>query len=235
MLSTTNKCGVSVKMLPGETRQEYLLRWQREYRKANSKKLAEYAAQRRKANPEKHKQSMRRYYEKHRKELLAKSKKYMQENRERMSEYMANYRVKNKEKIKQLNKEWILKNKEAHRAQQRAYLNNRLKTDHEFRLKHYLKSRVREAIHGAGTQKAAKTMELLGCSMLDFRAHLQSQFTPEMTWDNYGSYWHVDHKRPLASFDLTNPEEQKAAFHYTNCQPLEGSENIRKGAKLVYS
>ena len=49
-----------------------------------------------------------------------------------------------------------------------------------------------------------------------------------MTWENYGSYWHVDHIRPLASFDLSKPEEQTKAFHFSNCQPLEAKKNLQK-------
>jgi len=51
-----------------------------------------------------------------------------------------------------------------------------------------------------------------------------------MTWDRYGGShgWHLDHIKPLASFDLTNPSNQKAACHYTNIQPLPASQNLNK-------
>ena len=48
-----------------------------------------------------------------------------------------------------------------------------------------------------------------------------------MTWDNYGK-WHVDHIIPVSRFDLTDPEQQKICFHFTNLQPLWGGENIGK-------
>ena len=52
-----------------------------------------------------------------------------------------------------------------------------------------------------------------------------------MTFENYGDYWHMDHIKPCASFDLNDEEEQKKCFHYTNLQPMEGKENMSKGSK----
>ena len=52
-----------------------------------------------------------------------------------------------------------------------------------------------------------------------------------MNWDNYG-VWHLDHIIPCARFDLSDPEQQKICFHYTNLQPMWGEDNMRKGAKL---
>jgi hypothetical protein len=83
-----------------------------------------------------------------------------------------------------------------------------------------------------GAAKSAKTEELVGCTLVEFRTHLESQWKPGMSWDNYTlDGWHVDHIRPLASFDLADPAQQKAAFHYTNCQPLWAVENLSKSAK----
>jgi hypothetical protein len=51
-----------------------------------------------------------------------------------------------------------------------------------------------------------------------------------MTWDNYGD-WHLDHKKPLISFDLTDLEQFRVAAHYTNLQPLWALDNLKKGSK----
>jgi hypothetical protein len=59
-------------------------------------------------------------------------------------------------------------------------------------------------------------------------AHLEAQFLPGMTWENQGK-WHVDHIKPLASYDLTDPDEQKGAFHWLNLRPLWGLDNSAKG------
>jgi hypothetical protein len=72
------------------------------------------------------------------------------------------------------------------------------------------------------------SVDLVGCSWNYLRDHLQSQFTEGMSWDNYGK-WHVDHKRAMSKFDLTDLEQAEAACHYTNLQPLWASDNLRKG------
>jgi hypothetical protein len=54
-----------------------------------------------------------------------------------------------------------------------------------------------------------------------------------MTWENHGKFgWHIDHIIPCASFDLTDLEQQKKCFHYTNFQPLWWRENILKSDNL---
>ena len=54
---------------------------------------------------------------------------------------------------------------------------------------------------------------MLGCSLVEFRAYLESQFTTGMTWENKGT-WHIDHRRPCASFDFTAPEQDGALLAY---------------------
>ncbi len=78
--------------------------------------------------------------------------------------------------------------------------------------------------------------DILGATTAIVREHIEVQFQPGMSWDNWGfghDKWHVDHKKPLASFDLTNPDQLRTACHYTNLQPLWQPENLAKGAKLV--
>lgn len=74
---------------------------------------------------------------------------------------------------------------------------------------------------------------LVGCSMRTLREHIEKQFLPGMTWDNHGLFgWHIDHKRPLASFDLTDPKQVAKASHFTNLQPLWAADNLSKGSRI---
>jgi hypothetical protein len=103
-------------------------------------------------------------------------------------------------------------------------------SDLNFRLKHCLRTRIRHSINSQNVSKSNKTPELVGCSIMNLKTHLESKFTEGMTFENYGE-WHIDHIRPCASFNLEDPEEQKKCFHWTNLQPLWALDNIRKGDK----
>ncbi len=61
--------------------------------------------------------------------------------------------------------------------------------------------------------------------------YLESLFEPGMTRKNYGK-WHIDHIKPVSSFDLTENEEIRKCFFYKNLQPLWALDNLRKGSKL---
>lgn len=108
----------------------------------------------------------------------------------------------------------------------------RYHTDPAIKVKHLLKKRIRKVVTRG--DKSASTMQLLGCSRDEFMEHLQRQFKPGMTWNNLGvgqGRWNIDHIIPCASFDLTQPEQQRRCFHYTNLRPMWAIANIRKGCR----
>jgi len=95
------------------------------------------------------------------------------------------------------------------------------------------RARQAELVKRGLMNKGAHTEELNGCSWKQLKEHLEQQFRSEMTWNNYGTVWHIDHIKPVCSFDLTKQEEQLKCFHYTNLQPLLAKENLVKGSKIV--
>jgi len=94
-----------------------------------------------------------------------------------------------------------------------------------------LRSRTHSATKQRGASKTGKTVEMLGCSIQEFRAHLTAQFKDGMSWENYGE-WEIDHIKPCRAFDLRDPEQQKLCFHYSNLQPMWADENKRKSDKV---
>ena len=88
-----------------------------------------------------------------------------------------------------------------------------------------------------GKTKTSPTFGYVGKNNEDLMSYLEMQFTEGMSRENYGK-WHVDHIRPLASFEFDKHKEGSAEFeallgeawHYTNLQPLWAADNISKGA-----
>ena len=102
-------------------------------------------------------------------------------------------------------------------------------TDPNYKMATVLRSRLRKLLKGKA--KKENTINLLGCTVEEVVLWIESKFKEGMSWDNHGlSGWHLDHIRPLASFDLTDEKQIKIAFHYTNLQPLWWHENLSKGA-----
>lgn len=109
----------------------------------------------------------------------------------------------------------------------------RYKNDPQYRIRELLRQRMKKVIKRG--QKTGSTLDLLGCSADHVRAHIQSQFKPGMNWNNGGTgkgKWHIDHRIPCASFDLTDEAQQRLCFHWTNLQPMWSLANIRKGKHL---
>lgn len=144
---------------------------------------------------------------------------------------------KNKAKIYEAQKKWVAanpdkvreyyrKSKRKRKAVSLAYYHAN-KNKPEFALPRRLRQRMYRAIkHGYKTGSAVAE---LGCTIDFFREYLEGLWTEGMSWDNLGE-WHLDHIKPLESYDLTDEEQYSAACHYTNIQPLWAADNYAKGA-----
>lgn len=93
-----------------------------------------------------------------------------------------------------------------------------------------LRRQLVKAVHRRKTQKADSTMKLLGCPLPDFIRHIESQFVEGMSWSTRQK-WELDHIKPIASFDMLNPDHQRECFHWTNLRPLWTDLNRSKSDK----
>lgn len=135
---------------------------------------------------------------------------------------------------------WYAKNRDEHLANMRAWRKaNRAKlaeatrlrraTDPIDKLKNNLRVRLNNAVKC--NRKTGSAIRDLGCSIDEFKNHIESKFKSGMTWDNYGD-WHFDHITPLSSFNLADRKEFCKAVHFSNIQPLWKKENISKGSRI---
>lgn len=107
----------------------------------------------------------------------------------------------------------------------------RKQNDPAYKMQCNLRRRMLLAVNGK--RKMSSTFDLIGCTPEFLKDYLKSKFSTGMSWDNYGyEGWHIDHILPCSSFDLTDPEQQKKCFHYTNLQPLWAKDNMSKGDNI---
>jgi hypothetical protein len=194
-------------------------------------------------NKEKIKNTSIEYYKENKDEILKKRKIYEKENKEKIKLRKRKNYEKNKNEILRKNKIRYQTNKEKYLLKQRKYnknhkkekaiydkkyQSNRLKTDINYKIAVSLRDRLRKAIHS--NQKSGSAVKDLGCSVPELKTHLESKFQEGMNWDNWGE-WHIDHIKPLASFNLQDRIQFLKANHYSNLQPLWAEENTKKGTK----
>ncbi len=151
------------------------------------------------------------------------------------------YDIANREKRRAQQRARVAANRERSRAHARKYyeanrekvcqrMAARFREDEGYRLTHLLRCRMRNAL--ARGHRAGSAVRDLGMPIAEFKARLESQFLPGMTWENWGSgpgSWQIDHVYPLAAADLTDRAQLLAACNYRNLQPLWFADNLAKG------
>ncbi|MFA5346530.1 MAG: hypothetical protein WC294_00165 [Methanoregula sp.] len=154
-------------------------------------------------------------------------KRWLIENLDRSNEVKRKWYADNKERILSVKKVWISKNIEKERERQK-----RIRSTPRGRLSKCVGGSMRNSLKA---RKAGRHWEdLVGYSLDDLMRHLEKQFKPEMNWDNHGSYWHIDHKIPIAAFNYETPDDIdfKRCWSLKNLQPLWYVDNIRKSDNL---
>ena len=93
---------------------------------------------------------------------------------------------------------------------------------------------VSSCLKGKKVNKDSGCFRFLGYTIHHLRSHLQKQFRDGMTWDNYGTHWHLDHIKPRCEFDFNKKVEFKRCWSLENLQPLTIHENLTKGGSYDY-
>ena len=192
-----------------EANKSAIAEWNKQYREANKEAIKKYREANKKAIAEKQKQ----WYEAKKQDVLRQRKQYYKSNKETIAERKKQYRQANKETI---NKRF----------------NNRFKIDPIFKFKSNVRGLIYHSFKRGTNQfsKKAKTEQILGCKIEEFRKYIHAKFKKGMSFDNHGQ-WHLDHIVPLSI--AATEEEIIKLNHYTNFQPLWAEENLSKSDKII--
>lgn len=204
----------------------------RRYREKNKEKIAQRDAIYARENAETIKEKKRTRRLQSLDEERAKGRERRLKNpegeRERTSRWYKNHR----QEALQYAAEWSENNREKRREISIRY-NRKVRSTPKGRLSSNISRGVYRALKSGKQGKS--TFSLMDYSLGELMAHLERQFLPGMTWENYGD-WHVDHKVPLAAHNFETPKDLdfKRAWSLENLQPMWAKDNHSKGAKIIY-
>ena len=158
----------------------------------------------------------KKYYEANKARILAKNAEYRVAHVESIGSQRRLYRARMRDHIAKKNREYLPTKKQK--------IKERRLVDENFRLAEVIRSKVHKMLRGTPTSYR----DLLGMDFDAFKDWMAFQFDGDMSWDNYGTVWHIDHVLPMSRFDLTDPTNRAICFAWTNLQPLRVSENRQK-------
>lgn len=162
------------------------------------------------------------YYYENKDTLLLKNKSYRLQNIETINQQRKEYRNRPeiKQHIKRKNTEYLPIRKEQIKTKRKSNLN--------FQLSEIMRSKLHKTLKNQTTSYK----KILGCDFDFLRQWIEFRFDKNMSWHNFGTYWHIDHVLPINMFNFINESEKNICFHWTNLQPLTAFENQSKSDKL---
>ncbi len=137
----------------------------------------------------------------------------------------------NKESKKKYDSIYYIKNKCRINKRKTALCKLNRSTDCIYKFKKNVRRLIQGAFKRSGNdfKKTTKTNYILGCSIDEFKSHIESLFKDDMKFENHGE-WHLDHIIPLST--AKTEDDVIKLNHYTNFQPLWAKDNLSKGSKI---
>lgn len=228
------------------------------YRESNKTKIALSKKSHYEINKNDILQYQKDYYQNNRANIIAVQQEYRKSNKPKISLQNSKYYEENKVSIDLRNKEYYKNNKEKIIATQkeyyelhketivlyrREYYKNRGQNDLLFKIRRRVSSQVWYYLIKNGSNKNGQSiLTFLPYSIRELKEHLEKQFEPWMTWENYGSYvikdwddseqstwkWQIDHIIPHSQFKYSSMEDQgfRDCWALSNLRPYSAKQNL---------
>ena len=156
------------------------------------------------------------HYQKHKEKYKQSDKQYYQNNKEKKKQYAQEHKEERKEYLRQ-------------------YRMKQSNNDPMHRLRNNVRRQVQHALKRNNSSKHGESvMKYLPYNVEQLKGHIEKKFELWMNWNNYGE-WHIDHIYPQSKLpydSMSHPNFQKC-WALENLQPLEASENMSKGNKII--
>lgn len=146
-------------------------------------------------------------------------------------DFIENKRPQMLERIKeykQQNKYYFKAYYESYKPRRNALIKQRKEENPTLKVIDSLRARVKQFVKS----KTLQSSELLDCDRQHLNKWLEYNFVEGIDFSNYGKVWHIDHIIPCSFFDLSNEENQKICFNWSNLRPCFKEENLSKSNKI---
>lgn len=197
-----------------------ILKNRKEYYQKNKDKYMEYIRKYYQENKDKLDMKNREYRNKNKEKIAQWNKQYYKDNKEKIKESNHLYWEKNKNKLKKINHSYQKQNHKKLREHKKIYINKNIN--------YHIGLRLRNLLWYA-LNKYTKNGKVMVSTKYGVDYHSIIEYLKPFPTDL--SKWHIDHIKPLCSFDLTNPEEVKKAFAPENHRWLRYNENCSKASE----
>ena len=221
---------------------------QKTYRKENLEKILLIESNYRKNNIDKTRKKSKKFRDENKDKIALKDKKYREINQEKIAIYQKEYRKDKKEEITITKKIYRDNNKEkVALTEKRWYQNNKdiasisrkkRRNTAKGKLETFIRHSLQRMLEAIKQNKNISSITSLRYTSEELKNHIELQFTQDMSWENHGKIWHIDHIKPINEF-IKNIDIEKISqeeLHQTinsleNLQPLKVFENLSKGSK----
>jgi hypothetical protein len=159
---------------------------------------------------------------------LERSREYKKKNKDSIKEYNKSYKAEHKEEISSYNKEYNLNNRNIIQERINIKHKERRNNDINYGISENLRRNFNKFFTRNYKDSSSLISKLVGCSSAKYREWIEFNFDSNMCWENYGSYWQIDHVICINYFDLINENNQYICFNWKNTRPLSKELNLRK-------
>lgn len=222
-----NKCKDCLKIqreIYREINLDNIKAYQADYSKKNRYKKREYNKKYYYENIDKILEQKQEYYENNSDIIIIKNKEYSKNNSEKIKKYQSFYREEYKDELKEY--------KETNKEKFNKYIREKRKNNIEFKLRQNMINRFRKFLKIKHNKSVSAFIDF---DFYDFINNFNLKINNDMTWENYGKVWHIDHIIPLSYFKCITIFDPllKIAWSLENLQPLEAKENHKKINKII--
>lgn len=164
-----------------------------------------------------------------------KDKKYYEKNKKNHNKKSAEYYQQNKEKIKKQRKKFRKENRDMILERDRKKYKEK-KKDPSFTIKETLRKRLLKVLVDNNIS-SKRNIKYYGADIKFVREWFEFNFKLDnylnMSWENHGNIWEIDHVIPCNNFDFTKEKNLYKCLGWFNLLPVLKSYNRQKSNKIL--